>query len=173
METTPAPMRVVASVVIEYYILPKIFENDFYWRGVDQDQVALIGAGSTVWQCVYGTLPDIMIYSPFNSISFILSQCYNGKSMIKLEKNHKLRQTWTKVLDNIAEYWNRRYGSLPKTSNTLNIRTPKIIAKINSKMFPKISNTGLFSEIEFLKFRIMSFSPQKRVIHTFYPSLLP
>ena len=35
-----------------------------------------------------------------------------------------------------------RYGSLPKTSNTLNIRTPKIIAKSNFKMFPKISNSG-------------------------------
>ena len=34
------------------------------------------------------------------------------------------------------------YGSLPKTSNTLNIRTPKIIAKYNFKMFPKISNSG-------------------------------
>ena len=28
------------------------------------------------------------------------------------------------------------YGSLPKTSNTLNIRTPKNIAKYNFKMFP-------------------------------------
>ena len=28
------------------------------------------------------------------------------------------------------------YGSLPKTSNTLNIQTPKIIAKNNFKMFP-------------------------------------
>ena len=28
------------------------------------------------------------------------------------------------------------YGSLPKISNTLNIRTPKIIAKYNFKMFP-------------------------------------
>ena len=65
------------------------------------------------------------------------------------------------------------YGSLPKTLNTLNIRTPKIIAKINFKMFPKISNTGLFSEIEFLKFRTMSFFAQKRVFHTYYPSLLP
>ena len=27
------------------------------------------------------------------------------------------------------------YGSLPKTSNTLNSRTPKIIAKNNFKMF--------------------------------------
>ena len=34
------------------------------------------------------------------------------------------------------------YGSLPKTSNTLNIRTPKITAKYNFKMFPKISNSG-------------------------------
>ena len=34
------------------------------------------------------------------------------------------------------------YGSLPKISNTLNIRTPKIIAKYNFKMFPKISNSG-------------------------------
>ena len=34
------------------------------------------------------------------------------------------------------------YGSLPKTSNTLNIRTPYIIAKYNFKMFPKISNSG-------------------------------
>ena len=34
------------------------------------------------------------------------------------------------------------YGSLPKTLNTLNIRTPKIIAKNNFKMFPKISNNG-------------------------------
>ena len=34
------------------------------------------------------------------------------------------------------------YGSLPKTLNTLNIRTPKIIAKYNFKMFPKISNRG-------------------------------
>ena len=31
---------------------------------------------------------------------------------------------------------NHLYGSLPKTSNTLNIRTPKIIAKYNFKMFP-------------------------------------
>ena len=44
------------------------------------------------------------------------------------------------------------YGSLPKTSNTLNIRTPKIIAENNFKMFPKISNSGQFSEIGFLKF---------------------
>ena len=35
-----------------------------------------------------------------------------------------------------------KYGSLPKTSNTLNIRTPKIIAKNYFKMFPKISNSG-------------------------------
>ena len=49
------------------------------------------------------------------------------------------------------------YGSLPKTSKTLNIRTQKIIAKINFKMFPKILNSGLFSEIQFLKFRTMSF----------------
>ena len=34
------------------------------------------------------------------------------------------------------------YSSLPKTTNTLNIRTPKIIAKYNFKMFPKISNSG-------------------------------
>ena len=38
--------------------------------------------------------------------------------------------------------WCNVYGSLPKTSNTLNIRTPKIIAKYNFKMFPKISNSG-------------------------------
>ena len=54
-----------------------------------------------------------------------------------------------------------RYGSLPKTSNTLNIRTPKIIAKYNFKMFPKISNSGLFSEIEFLKFRTVSIFAKK------------
>ena len=36
----------------------------------------------------------------------------------------------------------QKYGSLPKTSNTLNIRTPKIIAKYNFKMIPKISNSG-------------------------------
>ena len=66
------------------------------------------------------------------------------------------------------------YGSLPKTSNTVNIRTPKIIAKINFKMFPKISNSGLLSDIEFLKFRTMSFfAPKKSFSHTFYPSLLP
>ena len=35
-----------------------------------------------------------------------------------------------------------KYGSLPKSSNTLNIRTPKIIAKYNFKMFPKMSNSG-------------------------------
>ena len=35
-----------------------------------------------------------------------------------------------------------QYGSLPKTSNNLNIRTPKIIAKYNFEMFPKISNSG-------------------------------
>ena len=34
------------------------------------------------------------------------------------------------------------YGSLPKSSNTVNIRTRKIIAKYNFKMFPKISNSG-------------------------------
>ena len=34
------------------------------------------------------------------------------------------------------------YGSLPKTSNTLNIRTLKIIDKDNFKMVPKISNSG-------------------------------
>ena len=34
------------------------------------------------------------------------------------------------------------YGRLPKSSNTLNIRTLKIIAKYNFKMFPKISNSG-------------------------------
>ena len=54
------------------------------------------------------------------------------------------------------------YGSLPKTSNTLNIRTPKIIAKYNFKMFPQISSSGLFSEIEFLKFRTVSFFAQKK-----------
>ena len=36
----------------------------------------------------------------------------------------------------------RYYGSLPKTSNNLNIRTPKIIAKYNFEMFPKISSSG-------------------------------
>ena len=35
-----------------------------------------------------------------------------------------------------------RYGSLPKISNNLNIRTPKIIAKYNFEMFPKILNSG-------------------------------
>ena len=54
------------------------------------------------------------------------------------------------------------YGSLPKTSNTLNIRTPKIIATYNFKMFPKISNSGSFSEIEFLKFRSVSFFAKKK-----------
>ena len=34
------------------------------------------------------------------------------------------------------------YGRLPKSSNTLNIRTLKIIAKYNFKMFPKSSNSG-------------------------------
>ena len=34
------------------------------------------------------------------------------------------------------------YGRLPKSSNTLNIRTLKIIAKYNFKMFPKITNSG-------------------------------
>ena len=34
------------------------------------------------------------------------------------------------------------YRSLPKTSNNLNIRTLKIIAKYNFEMFPKISNSG-------------------------------
>ena len=34
------------------------------------------------------------------------------------------------------------YGRLPKSSNTLIIRTLKIIAKYNFKMFPKISNSG-------------------------------
>ena len=53
------------------------------------------------------------------------------------------------------------YGSLPKTSNTLKIRTPKNIAKSNFKMFPKISNSGQFSEIEFLKFRTESFFAKK------------
>ena len=53
------------------------------------------------------------------------------------------------------------YSSLPKTLNTLNIRTPKIIAKINFKMFPKISNSGLISEIECLKFQTMSFFAPK------------
>ena len=54
------------------------------------------------------------------------------------------------------------YGSLPKTSNALNIRPPKIIAKINFKMFPKISDSGLFSEIEFLKFQTTSFFAPKK-----------
>ena len=40
----------------------------------------------------------------------------------------------------VSDY--RMYGSLPKTSNTLNIRTLKIIAKDNFKMVPKISNSG-------------------------------
>ena len=44
-------------------------------------------------------------------------------------------------LDNLLKV-KVKYGSLPKTSNTLNIRTPKIIAKYNFKMFPKISNSG-------------------------------
>ena len=39
-------------------------------------------------------------------------------------------------------FWKKKYGSLPKTSNTLNIRTPKIIAKYNFKMSPKITNSG-------------------------------
>ena len=37
---------------------------------------------------------------------------------------------------------NNEYGRLPKSSNTLNIRTLKIIAKYNFKMFHKISNSG-------------------------------
>ena len=35
-----------------------------------------------------------------------------------------------------------QYGSLPKTLNTLNIRTQKIIDEDNFKMVPKISNSG-------------------------------
>ena len=67
----------------------------------------------------------------------------------------------------------KEYGSLPKASNTLSIRTPKIIFKINFKMFPKILNSGLFSEIEFLKFRtIVFFRPKKEIfilfIHLYY-----
>ena len=34
-----------------------------------------------------------------------------------------------------------KYGSLPKTSNTLNIRTLKIIAKDNFQMVSKIPNS--------------------------------
>ena len=60
---------------------------------------------------------------------------------------------------------NSSYGNLPKTSNTLNIRTSKIIAKNNFKMFPKISNSGLFSEIEFLKFRTESFFLKFRTVN--------
>ena len=61
------------------------------------------------------------------------------------------------------------YGSLPKTSNTLKIRTPKNIAKSNFKMFPKIPNSGQFSEIEFLKFRTVSFFRQKNSFSYFLP----
>ena len=61
------------------------------------------------------------------------------------------------------------YGRLPKSSNTLNIRTLKIIAKYNFKMFPKISNSGLFSEIEFLKFRTMYFFAKKKSFSYFLP----
>ena len=63
------------------------------------------------------------------------------------------------------------YGSLTKTSNTLNIRTLKIIAKDNFKMVPKISNSGSFSEMEFLKFRTVSFFRPEKRIHIFYPSV--
>ena len=63
------------------------------------------------------------------------------------------------------------YGSLPKTSNALNIRTLKIIAKDNFKMVPKISNSGLFSEMGFLKFRTVSFFRQKKRFFIFYTRL--
>ena len=66
------------------------------------------------------------------------------------------------------------YGSLPKTSNTLNIQTLKIIDKDNFKMVPKISNRGQFSEMEFLKFRTVSFFRKKNEFFIFfYPSLVP
>ena len=43
-----------------------------------------------------------------------------------------------KVIPIFIKLFQNVYGSLPKTSSTLNIRTPKIIAKNVFKMFPKI-----------------------------------
>ena len=80
------------------------------------------------------------------------------------KKSGNLKIKWLLSLHKLYLFCSRgkKYGSLPKTSNTLNIRTPKIIAKYNLKMFPKISNSGSFSEIEFLKFRTVSFFAKKR-----------
>ena len=44
--------------------------------------------------------------------------------------------------DNFSYFSLKQYGSLPKTSNTLNIQTLKTIDKDNFKMVPKISNSG-------------------------------
>ena len=46
------------------------------------------------------------------------------------------------IFQKIVVTEHNHYGRLPKSSNTLNIRTLKIIAKYNFKMFPKISNSG-------------------------------
>ena len=45
------------------------------------------------------------------------------------------------------------YGKCSKISNTLKLRTPKIIAENNFQKKPKKSNTDLFWKSKFLKLR--------------------
>ena len=49
------------------------------------------------------------------------------------------------------------YGKCSKISNTLKLRTPKIIAENNFEKHPKKSNTALFRKSEFLKLRTRYF----------------
>ena len=48
-----------------------------------------------------------------------------------------------------------RYGKFSKISNTLKIRTPKIIANNNFWNAPKISNSDIFSGQQILKFQTL------------------
>ena len=49
----------------------------------------------------------------------------------------------------IRKNWKFVYGSLPKTSNTLNIQTPKIIAKYNFKISLKSRTVADFQKLNF------------------------
>ena len=60
------------------------------------------------------------------------------------------------------------YGKCSKISNTLKLRTPKIIAENNFEKHPKKSNTALFRKNVFLKLKTHVIFGGKRLPMTVY-----
>ena len=69
-----------------------------------------------------------------------------------------------------SRFWKLEYGSLPKTSNTLNIRTPKNIAKSNSKCSLKSRTVANFQKLNFYNSEQCLFSP-KKIIFSYFLSI--